>query len=116
MKRVVGLLIWALLLILAHPVLGASIHVEWEFTLISDGVAGSGFKLYQEGVSVCQTIDPQKREMDCYVTLPASIISYTLTATFVDGTESPHSIPYQFVTRKKRFRGDSGNLIRFNIQ
>ena len=115
MKKIVGLLIWALLLVLAHPVLGASIHVEWGYTPPTEP-AGSGFKLYQEGVSVCQTIDPQKREMDCYVTLPASIVSYTLTATFIDGTESPHSIPYKFVTMKKRFRGDSGNLIRFNIQ
>ena len=115
MKKVVGLLIWAFLLILSHPELGASIHVEWEYAPPVEP-ARTGFKLYQEGVSVCQTIDPSKRAMDCYVTLPTSMVSYTLTATFADGTESPHSTPYKFVTRKKRFRGDSGNLIRFNVQ
>jgi len=113
--KLIGLLIWAFLLVIAHPVLGASIHVEWGYEP-QEAYPITGFKLYQEWEPVCQTIDPTKRAMDCYVTLPASIISYTLTATYVDGTESPHSNQYLFVTMRKRFRGSSGQLIRFNVQ
>ncbi|MGI6656354.1 MAG: PKD domain-containing protein [Desulfobulbus sp.] len=73
-----------------------SIHVEWGYTP-PNTPAVTGFKLYQEGIPVCQTNNPQAHAMDCQVTL-TSISTFTLTATFDNGTESPHSAPVAFNT------------------
>ena len=72
-----------------------SIHVEWGYTPPSTP-AVTGFKLYQEGANVCQTQEPSATAMDCTVTLTADTTNFTLTATFSDGTESPHSAPFPF--------------------
>ena len=72
-----------------------SIHVEWGYTPPSTP-AVTGFKLYQEGVFACQAQDPAATTMDCQVTLAAATTNFTLTATFSDGTESPHSAPFAF--------------------
>jgi PKD repeat protein len=72
-----------------------SIHVEWGYTPPSEP-AVAGFKLYQEGTRVCQTGNPAATAMDCPVTLVSDTTSFTLTATFTDGTESPHSAPFPF--------------------
>ena len=90
----------SLLLILAlcwpHAVLAAtSLHVEWGYTPPS-APAVTGFKLYQEGVAVCQTMDPGATAMDCLVSLTQGTIYFTMTAAFNDSTESPHSAPFAF--------------------
>ncbi len=72
-----------------------SIHVEWGYTPPSEP-AVTGFKLYQEGVFACQSTDANATAMDCQVTLTAETTNFTLTATFGDGTESPHSAPFAF--------------------
>jgi hypothetical protein len=72
-----------------------SIHAEWGYTPPS-APAVSGFKLYQEGVFVCSTNIGTASSMDCNVTITKLTTSFTLTATFVDGTESPQSAPYAF--------------------
>lgn len=72
-----------------------SIHVEWGYTPPTEPEV-TGFKLYQEGVTACQTQNPNATAMDCEVTLTAVITNFTLTATFSDGTESPHSTPFAF--------------------
>ena len=74
-----------------------SIHVEWGFTPPTEPTV-TGFKLYQEGSAVCQTQDPNATAMDCEVTLTAATTNFTLTATFSDGTESPHSSPFAYVS------------------
>jgi PKD repeat protein len=74
-----------------------SIHVEWGYTPPSEP-AVTGFKLYQEGVSACQVQDPNATAMDCEVTLTAATTNFTLTASFSDNTESPHSAPFAFTT------------------
>lgn len=74
-----------------------SIHVEWGYTPPSEP-AVTGFKLYQEGVSACQVQDPNATAMDCEVTLTAATTNFTLTASFSDSTESPHSAPFAFTT------------------
>lgn len=75
-----------------------SIHVEWGYTPPSEP-AVTGYKLYQEGVFVCsKTDDPTATAMDCTVTLATATTNFTLTATFNDGTESPHSAPFAFTT------------------
>lgn len=73
----------------------SSIHVEWGYTPPSTP-AVTGFKLYQEGVFACQTQDPNATAMDCQITLSAVTTNFTLTATFSDGSESPHSSPFSF--------------------
>jgi hypothetical protein len=73
----------------------STIHVEWGYTPPSSSFV-SGFNLYQDGVFACQTQDPFATSMNCQVILTAPITSFTLTATFNDGTESPHSAPFTY--------------------
>jgi len=75
--------------------MATSIHVTWGYTPPMDP-AVTGYRLYQEGVPVCYGSGPTLQEMDCKVTLVKKVTTYTLTAMFVDGTESPHSAPYAF--------------------
>ncbi len=79
----------------AGTVAAQSIHVEWGYTPPSEPTV-TGYKLYQEGVAVCSTQDPNATAMDCNVTLTATTTNFTLTATFNDNTESPHSAPFAF--------------------
>lgn len=72
-----------------------SIHVEWGYTPPSEPRV-SGYRLYQEGVKACQTTTATATAMDCTVTLAKKVTNFTLTATFADGTESPHSAPFAF--------------------
>ncbi|MCL1980555.1 MAG: hypothetical protein FWG62_05725, partial [Proteobacteria bacterium] len=72
-----------------------TIHIEWGYTPPSSP-ALTGFKLYMEGVFVCETKDPAATAMDCTVSLPQDTTNFTLTATFADNTESPHSQPFVF--------------------
>lgn len=82
---------------IASAATSQSIHVEWGYT--PPGTPSvTGYKLYQEGALACQTQDPAATVMDCQVTLVATTTNFTLTATFSDNTESPHSAPYTFST------------------
>jgi len=72
-----------------------SIHVTWGYTPPTSP-AVTGFRLYQEGQSVCVTLVSSAQDMDCDVLLTKKITSFTLTAIFSDSTESPHSAPYAF--------------------
>ena len=74
-----------------------TIHIEWGYTPPASP-AVTGFKLYQEGAFVCQAGDPAATAMDCLVSLTQDTTNFTLTATFDDGTESPHSAPFPFTT------------------
>ena len=80
-----------------------SIHVEWGYTPPSEP-AVTGFRLYQEGVAVHDWLGADVRAGDATVDLTATITNFTLTATFADSTESPHSAPYAF------YAGQAGNL------
>jgi len=83
-------------LTLAASAAAESIHIEWGYTPPSEP-AVTGFVLYQEGTAVCLTQNPDATSMDCEVTLTEATTNFTLTATFSDGTESPHSQPFAFV-------------------
>ena len=72
-----------------------SIHVEWGYTPPSEP-AVTGFRLYQEGVAVHDWTGADVRVGDATVDLTTMITYFTLTATFADGTESPHSAPSAF--------------------
>jgi PKD repeat protein len=89
---------WVLCFVFAFSTVDAqsqSIHVEWGYTPPSQPQV-SGFKLYQEGALVCRIDNPNANAMDCTVTLVKTPTNFTLTATFGDGTESPHSAPFAF--------------------
>ncbi|MDX9841719.1 MAG: PKD domain-containing protein, partial [Desulfobulbus sp.] len=91
--RLLLTLLCCLLPTFAAAATSQNIHVEWDFTAPSKpGV--TGFKLYQDGVHVCQTQDPMATTMDCTVSANTDTAKFTLTATFSDGTESPHSSPF----------------------
>ena len=72
-----------------------SIHVEWGYTPPSEP-AVTGFRLYQEGVAVHDWTGADVRVGDATVDLTATITNFTMTATFADSTESPHSVPFAF--------------------
>lgn len=72
-----------------------SIHVEWGYTPPNEP-AVTGFRLYQEGVAVHDWTGADVRVGDATVDLTTTITNFTLTATFADGTESPHSTPFAF--------------------
>lgn len=74
-----------------------SIHVEWGYAPPSNP-AVIGFNLYQEGELVCQTLRSDSTSMDCTIPFITEIANFTLTASFNDNTESPHSAPFPFKT------------------
>lgn len=72
-----------------------SITVEWGYTPPTDP-AVAGFRLYQEGVPVYWWAGLETRAGSCVVDITAATTIFTLTATFSDTTESPHSAPFAF--------------------
>jgi len=92
---------WVLILALLFPAIGQadtrSIHVEWGYTPPSEPDV-TGFQLYQEGVKLDDCFWPgaSTDAGDCMVTFSLQNSSFTLTAAFADGTESPHSAPFMY--------------------
>lgn len=74
-----------------------SIEVQWGYTPPM-APAVSGFQLYQEGVkpTLCYFPGALTTSGSCTVSLSKVTTDFTLTATFVDGTESPHSSVFAF--------------------
>lgn len=72
------------------------IRVDWGYTP-SSSPAVTGYQLYQEGVKSCLWSGAATTAGDCNVELTKQTTRYTLTAVFADGTESPHSAPFDFV-------------------
>lgn len=81
-------------LVMAEKVL--SIHVEWGYTPPS-APAVKGFKLYQEGTAIVEWIGANISSGDTVCHFISKATNFTLTATFVDGTESPQSAPFNFI-------------------
>ena len=65
----------------------------WSYDAPTDLVL-SGFKMYQDGNPICEYSTPDVRVASCRVTLTKHVTSFTLTAIFADGQESPHSEAY----------------------
>ena len=100
MQRVIISFLLNLFCCLSPPVFAASthtIHAEWSSYTAPTGLTVSGFKLYQEGSLACQAQTATATALDCSVSLTADTTNFTLTATFTDGTESPHSAPFAFI-------------------
>ena len=81
---------------LATAATTAAIHVAWSPYTPPSPLALSGFRLFREGVPVCRTTNARATAMDCTVSIAAETTPFTLTATFTNGTESPHSAPFLF--------------------
>ena len=96
MKR---LILIALLLILPAPMMAASwwrtITVEWTYAPPIEP-AIDGFQLYNGTAKVCRFEGADTRAGMCDMLISAPATAFTLTATFEDGTESPHSAPFEF--------------------
>jgi hypothetical protein len=75
-----------------------SIHVEWGYTPPTSP-AVTGFVLYQDSVKACNFVGADIIESDCTVDIVKIKTPFTLTASFADNTESPHSAPYEFVVQ-----------------
>ena len=97
MKRLLTLL--TLLMLLPGPLLAASrwrtITAEWQDTPPS-GAEVEGFRLYIADKQVCEFTGADTRTGDCEVIIASPSTAFTLTSIFVDGSESPHSAPFDF--------------------
>lgn len=92
-------LLLALLLVLPAPLLAASwlrtITVEWTYAPPVEP-AVDGFHLYNGTAKVCRFEGETARAGMCDVLVSSPTTAFTLAATFEDGTESPHSEPFDF--------------------
>jgi len=77
----------------AAPGWQRNLTVEWGYEPPAD-MSHTGFKLYQDGAAVCTWATAIVRIGSCDVVLIKKTTSFTLTATFADGGESPHSEIY----------------------
>jgi len=73
------------------------IHVEFSYAGAADG-----FRLYQNGVQVCEITDGTARTIVCNVTISQQDV-YTLTA-FTTTTESQPSPPYKVYRTRALYR------------
>lgn len=100
MKKNIFLLIFFSLIIPGSAfAVSHDIHLSWEFTSATppEGTTLAGYKLYKEGTEVCNSDDPDDREMNCLFESETGTFSFTLTTLYSNNTESPHSSPYIFV-------------------
>lgn len=92
-------LLLALILLLPAPLLAASwwrtITVGWTYAPPVEP-AVDGFQLYVGAAKVCRFEGESARAGMCDVLVSSPTTAFTLTATFEDGTESPHSAPFDF--------------------
>lgn len=98
MNRLLTLLALCLL-VLPAPLMAASwwrtITVEWTYAPPVEP-AVDGFQLYVGAAKACRFEGADTRTGMCDVLLPAPSTAFTITATFADGSESPHSAPFEF--------------------
>ncbi len=81
----------------AHAVMQV-FEIAVEFSFDTGSVSGkevSGYKLYREGVDVCQVGVIQPQVMSCMIAGPGTY-DFTLAVLFNDDSESPQSAPFQF--------------------
>ena len=95
MKRLLLLLVLLVVptMVNAVPVWDRNITVEWGYDAPADLVL-TGFRMYQEGVAVCDFTGPDLRTGTCNILLLKRSTPFTLTAVFASGEESPHSDAY----------------------
>ena len=98
MKRLIFLL-FSFALLLPEPLFANTqkVYVEWSFDYQpTENKVLQGFRLYKEGIQICETDNPEAKFMDCKFTSEDGIYKFTLTAVCEDGTENLHSDFYKF--------------------
>ena len=74
-----------------------NIHIEWTYD--DNQIPNDGFRLYQEGIVICDTLnnslDSSARAMDCEFMSPTGTYNFYLTA-YSEDYESPLSAPFSF--------------------
>lgn len=73
-------------------------EVSVEFSFDANSVPGkevSGYRLYKEGINLCEESAVQPQIMSCTVKAPGTF-DFTLSVLFSDGSESPQSSPFTF--------------------
>ena len=102
-----ALIIITLLIILpTNNVLGMethSVHIEWDFDHNSVPISKklTAYRLYKDGVKVCQFDYPHDFEGDCEFISHSGLYNFNLTAVFDDKTESLRSDPFPFLLSDK---------------
>lgn len=78
----------------------AGFTVEWGYTPPS-APAVSGYRLYKAGIKIADFPGATTTLGSVTAYTPINGDSFTLTALFIDGTESPHSSPFIFTSTAK---------------
>ncbi len=71
-----------------------NIHIGWSYDA-AQNPSLSGFRLYQNGTSICHTTTSADREMDCIFDSPYGTFDFYLAA-YTSNEESPLSAPFSF--------------------
>lgn len=90
----IGLILALLMLAVQAFSYERTIVAEWDKYTPPQGIAATGFKLYQDGTLSCSFTGPAIVKGECTVDLVKVNTPFTLTALFSDGKESPHSAPF----------------------
>jgi hypothetical protein len=73
------------------------INVSFNFDIENrQGNRVSGFRLYKEGKLICETKDPESKNIECNIASPSGSFLFTITAYYDDGSESIHSEPFSY--------------------
>lgn len=100
MKNV--LLLFLLVLCCIPPInLNAAVMTTLEVEFAFSGAANQdqqllGYRLYQEGKQICETNNPSVSKITCDLLAEAGTFDFTLTAHYINGSESPHSPSFPF--------------------
>lgn len=88
-----------------------SIHIEWDYdqSSIPENLELSAYRLYKEGVQICQFDSPYDFAGDCEFTSENGVFNFNLSAVYDDGSESPLSAPFPF--QLGRAKANTGTLI-----
>lgn len=74
-------------------------NLQVDFAFDNLNISGKqllGYKLYKDGVQVCQTAEPNTSRMDCALNSQEGTLSFTLTAYYDNGSENTPSSSFPF--------------------
>lgn len=81
--------------IMSHAAVTKTLEVDFAFD--DPGTLQlSGYRLYKEGIKVCQTTNTSASKISCSVTTETGTFDFTLRAYYTNGSESPASPSFPF--------------------
>ena len=95
------LVILAIELAAVPAVQARSVTLSWGYTPPCDP-AVAGYNVYQDGKYICKAPAAADESVTCEVVLAKKVTTFTITAYFVDGTESPFSSPAYVYSDQER--------------